>query len=239
MFSKLPRAIILFLILLSLNLTYAEVTLDIYTGMSFYRLSEMLIEQDGYETVKIDGVRYRPDPWTDFPNVTGNYYGIRLGYFFETLPSIGLELEQLHSKAYYDSGIDPEGVVQHFEVTDGMNFIMLNGVYRISDEISETYPKGSEQLLLRVGVGPTISKPASTIRGQNNGYEYTGTLKGYGLAGVGGQVSVQVKMFMFPWLAYSLEYKLTSTLATVAIANGSVTTPLNAGHMVFGFSFSF
>ena len=165
--------------------------------------------------------------------------GLGLGYFFEALPSLGLELEHLHSKAYYDSGIDPEGIVQHFEVTDGMNFIMLNGVYRISDEISETYPKGSEQLLLRVGFGPTISKPASTIRGQNDGYEYTGTLKGYGLAGVGGQVSVQVKMFMFPWLAYSLEYKLTSTLATVAIANGSVTTPLNAGHMVFGLSFSF
>ena len=60
---------------------FAEITFDIYTGTSFYRLSEMLINQEGYETVKIDGVQYRPDPWTDFPNVTGNYYGIRLGIF--------------------------------------------------------------------------------------------------------------------------------------------------------------
>lgn len=180
------------------SFSYAEVTFDIYTGTSFYNLSELEIHQEGYEAVTIGGVRYQTDPWSDFPNITGNYYGVRLGYFFDSFPSVGLELEQLHSKAIYDVGIDPEGIVQHFEVTDGMNFIMLNGVYRISDHVSEDYPKGSQQLLLRVGVGPTISKPASTIRGQDNGYENSGTLKGYDLAGVGGQVSAQVKLFMLP-----------------------------------------
>jgi hypothetical protein len=217
----------------------AEVTFDIYTGTSLYRESELRIEQEGYESVVVNQVQYRTDPWTHFPNVTGNYYGVRLGYFLETKPHVGFELEHLHSKAIYDSGNDPDSVIQHFEVTDGMNFVMFNTVFRIGDHVSEDYPFGSQQLLFRVGVGPTISKPASTIRGENDGYENSGTLAGFAFAGPGAQVAAQVRMFITPWLAYSLECKLTTVVATVPIANGRVTTPLAAGHMVFGVSFVF
>jgi hypothetical protein len=222
------------------NHVFAETTLDVYTGTSFYPPSELVIQQEGYETVTVDQVHYRTEPWSSFPNITGNYYGVRLGYFFETLPWFGVELEQLHSKAIYTTGDDPQGVVQHFEVTDGMNFVMLNGTFRLQDDSSEDYPFGAEQLLFRVGVGPTISKPASTIRGQADGYENTGVLfQGYALAGVGGQVAMQYKQFMLPWLAYSFEYKFTYTHATVPIADGYVVTPLAAGHAVFGISFAF
>jgi hypothetical protein len=229
----------LFLIMMLGSYALAEITLDVYTGTSFYQPSELVIWQEGYETVTVGQVQYRTDPWSDFPNITGNYYGVRLGYFFETLPWFGVELEQLHSKAIYTTGDDPQGVVQHFEVTDGMNFVMVNGVVRLGDSVSELYPRGSEQLLFRVGVGPTISKPASTIRGKDDGYSNSGTLNGYALAGVGGQLAMQYKQFILPWLAYSFEYKFTYTLATVPIADGTVVTPLAAGHAVFGVSFAF
>jgi hypothetical protein len=52
-------------------------------------------------------------------------------------------------------------------------------------------------------------------------------------------VAMQCKRFIVPWLAYSFEYKFTYTRATVPIADGSVITPLAAGHVVFGVSFSF
>jgi hypothetical protein len=217
----------------------AETTIDVYTGISFYVPSELVITQDGHETVTIDNVQYRTEPWSDFPNITGNYYGVRLGYFFETLPWFGVELEQLHSKAIYTTGHDPQGVVQHFEVTDGMNFVMLNGTFRLQEDISEDYPRGAEQLLFRIGLGPTISKPASTIRGLQDGYSDTATLRGYAFAGIGGQIAMQYKQFILPWLAYSFEYKFTYTTATVSIAGGQVVTPLAAGHAVFGISFSF
>jgi hypothetical protein len=219
---------------------FAEITIDVYTGTSFYGPSQLVISQEGYETVVVDGVQYRTEPWSDFPNVTGNYFGVRYGYFPERSSSFGVELEHLHSKAIYNSGNDPEGIVQHFEVTDGMNFVMVNGVFRLADDFSADYPWGREQLLFRVGVGPTISKPASTIRGKADGYENSGVLlKGYSLAGMGGQVAMQYKRFVLPWLAYSFEYKFTYTTATVPIADGQVVTPLAAGHVVFGVSFAF
>jgi hypothetical protein len=235
----LRKSFLYILVLLS-SYSLAEITIDVYTGTSFYYPSQLEIHQEGYETVVVDGVQYRTDPWSDFPNVTGNYFGVRYGYFPERSSRFGIELEHLHSKAIYTSGNDPEGIVQHFEVTDGMNFIMVNGVFRLTDDFSAAYPFGAEQLLFRVGIGPTISKPASTIRGQADGYENTAVLlKGYALAGVGGQVAMQYKRFVLPWLAYSFEYKFTYTHATVPIAEGSVVTPLAAGHVVFGVSFAF
>jgi hypothetical protein len=233
------KGYVLHLVVLLSSYGFAETTLDVYTGTSFYMPSQLEIRQEGYDTVVVAGVQYRTEPWSDFPNITGNYFGVRLGYFPES-SNFGIELEHLHSKAIYVIGNDPEGIVQHFEVTDGMNFVMVNGVFRLTDNFSAAYPFGAEQLLFRVGVGPTISKPASTIRGQADGYENTGVLlKGYALAGVGGQVAMQYKQFMLPWLAYSFEYKFTYTHATVPIADGYVVTPLAAGHAVFGLSFSF
>jgi hypothetical protein len=217
----------------------AEITLDIYTGTSFYNTSEMVIDQKGYEIVIVDGVHYRTEPWSDLLYITGNYFGVRYGYFPERSSHFGVEIEHLHSKAIYTSGHDPQGVVQHFEVTDGMNFVMLNAAFRLADDFSLDYPWGREQLLFRVGIGPTISKPASTIRGKADGYENTGTLKGYAFAGIGGQIAMQYKWFIVPWLAYSFEYKFTYTKATVPIADGQVVTPLSAGHVVMGVSFSF
>jgi hypothetical protein len=238
--SKFIKKVFLFLLGLLSSFAFAEFTIDVYTGTSFYQPSWLEISQEGYETVVVDGVQYRTNPWSDFPNITGNYFGVRYGYFPERSARFGIELEHLHSKAIYTSGNDPEGIVQHFEVTDGMNFVMVNGVFRLADDFSATYPFGADQLLFRVGVGPTISKPASTIRGQADGYENTGVLlKGYALAGVGGQVAMQYKRFVLPWLAYSFEYKFTYTHATVPIAEGSVVTPLAAGHVVFGLSFVF
>jgi hypothetical protein len=119
--------------------SFAEITIAVYTGTSFYEPSQLVISQEGYETVVVDGVQYRTDPWSDFPNVTGNYFGVRYGYFPERSSSFGIELEHLHSKAIYTSGNDPEGIVQHFEVTDGMNFVMVNGVFRLADDFSAAY----------------------------------------------------------------------------------------------------
>jgi hypothetical protein len=239
MLFKFSGVVFLCLLFSWLSLAYAKVVVDVYTGTSFYQSSELVITQEGHGTVVVNNVQYRTDPWSDFPYITGNYFGTRFGYFFESLSYFGVELEHLHSKAIYTTGNDPQGVVQHFEVTDGMNFVMLNAAFRLQDDVSESYPRGAEQLIFRAGLGPTISKPASTIRGKHDGYSNTGTIKGYAFAGFGGQIAMQYKQFILPWLAYSFEYKFTYTTATVPIADGSVVTPLAAGHAVFGLSFAF
>ena len=44
---------------------------------------------------------------------------------------------------------------------------------------------------------------------------------------------------MFPWLATSLEYKLTHTNVTAPIADGTARMSLTGNHFLFGLSFGF
>lgn len=223
----------------------AKFTIEVHFGTSSTATSILEISQAGYPDVVIPGVRYETRAWlpvTSLPLVTQNYYSARLGYYLKPAisnkPDLGFELELLHDKVYYVSGHDPDHVVQHFELSDGVNYLMLNGVVRYPFEVSPAYPRGRTQILARAGAGPVVSAPASTIRGQGQGHDLHGTGQAYELAGFGFQVAAQARQFLLPWLAFSFETKYTYSSPSQSIADGMSRTYLPTMHVNFGLTFT-
>ena len=231
---------ILPLALASLGLSYAQVTIDIHTGNAFKLTTDMFIVQDGFEPTVITGVRFETRPWRlPFRFTFDNYYQVRVGYYGPDEPHFGVEAEFIHDKAFFSSGNDPDRVVQHFELSDGVSFALVNVVARYGLLTSPDFPDGRVHLLGRGGMGPVIVKPASTIRQRRDGHDIQGQLTGYSIGGLGLQAGAQVKVFVFPWLATSLEYKLTHTNVTAPIADGTARMSLTGNHFLFGLSFGF
>lgn len=98
----------------------------------------------------------------------------------------------------------------------------------------DAFPRGRVQVVGRVGAGPVITKPASTIRGEELGHDIHGPLTGYELAGFGGQAAAQVRVFLTPWLTTGMETKLSYPDVTQRIAGGTSRTTLPSAHLTFG-----
>lgn len=243
----LPLAL---LALLAAGSAAAEWTVDLATGSAWKAPTTLHLEQDGHPPTTIGGVVYETRPWNTFDSLlrlTENYYTLRVGYLFEgggfegddaprALPDFGLEVELLHDKIYYLRGEDPEGAVQHFELSDGVNYLTLNAVVRQPLWRDADFPRGRLQLLARAGAGPVIAKPATTIRGRERGHDIQGTTAGYEFSGLGLQLGAQAKWFATPWLASSLEVKGTYAAPRASIADGWSATPLWTVHVAFGVS---
>ncbi|HEX7005282.1 MAG TPA: hypothetical protein VF168_13950 [Trueperaceae bacterium] len=236
---------LLFLVpLLLAGSAHADFTIDFHLGNSVKPPTRLEISQAGYEDVEISNVRYETRPWlpnTNLANFTQNYYDLRVGYYpfgadARTI-DLGFELELLHDKAYYESGDDPDDVVQHFELSDGVNYLLINAVGRYPIGITDQFPHGRAQVLVRAGMGVVVTAPASTIRGQSLGHDLHGTYRGYDLAGPGFQVAAQARQFILPWLAISTEGKYTYSSPKQYIAGGTARTYLPTLHLNVGLSF--
>jgi hypothetical protein len=137
---------------LSLLTTLAQAqdwTIEIHTGTSFKAPSSITVNQEGYPVTTIDGVRYETKAWINAKSIAGlteNYYSVRVGYYPEDAKpdtwGVGYELELLHDKAYYidGTGNDPDDVIQHFELSDGLNMGLVNLVGRYPLLPSEHHP---------------------------------------------------------------------------------------------------
>lgn len=229
------------LVLASSAFAQGRWSVELYTGTSFKPPTTLEIRQQGHPDAVIGDVRYETRPWLPFESLTlltENYYLLRVGYQFAPVrPELrfGVEVEFLHDKAYYVSGDDPDGVVQHFELSDGLNTLLLNGVATVPFLVEEGYPDGRGQLIGRVGIGPVITKAATTIRDQEHGYDLQGRLAGYDVTGPGFAAAVQARWFMEPWLTMGVETKLSYAATTSRIASGFAATNVPALHVVFGF----
>ena len=234
-------ALVLALVLASSAVAQGRWSVELYTGTSFKAPTTLEIRQDGYPDVTIGDVRYETRPWLPFESLTlltENYYVVRVGYRFASVRPdlrLGVEVELLHDKAYYVSGDDPDGVVQHFELTDGLNYLLLNGVAAVPFLAEEGYPDGRGQLVGRVGVGPVLTKPAATIRGQEYGHDLQGRLGGYDLSGPGFAAGVQARWFVEPWLTVGVEATVSYAVTVSRIANGHAATNVPTLHATFGF----
>lgn len=231
--------------LLLLGIAYADVTIEFHLGSSAKPPTSLSIRQDGHQPTAVTDVHYETRPWvrgTTLTTLTQNYYGVRVGYHprpaRDRAPNLGIELELLHDKAYYVRGRDPGGVVQHFELSDGVNYLLVNGAVRYPLDASPSFPQGRTQLLARAGLGPVVTAPASTIRGLPQGHDLHGTFGGYEFAGFGFQVAGQLRQFVLPWLALSTETRFTYSRPTQSIAEGSATTSLPTFHLNLGVTFA-
>jgi hypothetical protein len=232
-------------ILLLAGSSQAGMTFDLHFGTSAKPPTTLEITQAGHADAVITGVHFETRPWEPFATlalITQNYYGFRIGHHARPASDhsfdLGIELELLHDKAYYVSGNDPEQVVQHFELSDGVNYLLLNGVARYPVDVGPGYPNGRTQLLVRAGAGPVITAPASTIRRQGHGHDLHGTGEAYEFAGFGYQLAAQARQFILPALALSLEGKYTYSSPSQSIANGRARTYLPTVHINVGLSFA-
>ena len=224
----------------------AQFNLDIHTGTSGKLFTRLVIDQEGFPVTVIDDVQYETRPWLPASSLfllTQNYYDVRVGYFMRpvdgTGPDFGIELELLHDKIYYVSGDDPDRIVGYFELSDGVNYLLLNGALRWPYLESDEYPGGRLQVVTRLGFGPVITAPASRIRGREHGSTLHGSWNAYEYAGMGFGLGTQLRWFVLPWLALSGEMRYTYSEPVQSIAGGTAQTFLPTLHFNFGLSFSF
>jgi hypothetical protein len=223
------RPLLLLATLLALGSSAAqEWTLDVLTGTSVHAPNDLVVFQEGYGTVTIEDARYRTNAWVNASSLLGlteNYYAVRIGWFPDAARlgrmDLGYEVELLHDKAYYQSGDDPDGIIERFELSDGLNQVLANVVVRYPLLADEDLPDGRLHLLARAGVGPAVTAPASVVRGLEDGTRtHLGTEGYYWLAGPSLQVAGQARWYLTRFLATSVEVKGTLAHTVNPVADG-------------------
>jgi hypothetical protein len=225
--------------------TRAEWRTGVFTGKSFTHSSDLNISQ----STQGNDLTFSDIHYSDESFNSPIYYGYRLGYFFESRPYLGVELEFFHFKIFSDpqeqvltSGIQNGSpihriqalgeVVQRFSISHGVNFLLLNLVGRYGLFRSLEKPHGRIQWSGRLGIGPTILHPESTIEGvEDEHYEFNSP--GLQLA-IGSSVSL--------WSRSSLlvEYKFTyNKVAEAGLAEGTADTSLFTHHLIGGIEVHF
>lgn len=173
------------------------------------------------------------------PNAPRRYYAVRAGQRWGRL---GWEVEQIHLKAVADtsraydvtvvSGTPPaQGaqpmnlVVQEYEMTHGVNLVVLNLVFRRALGDPAT---GRMTAALRVGAGASFPHAETTVNG--------GSVHHYEYGGPGGQAAAALYVRLWPRVAALAEYKFTYTRPRIDIDGGTGWTTLVSHHLVAGVS---
>lgn len=206
--------------------------ISFYTGVSTTAPATIVIDQQGFPKTTIKDVRFVNKPFVPPP-----YYGIRYRWEWPAqgvqFDRVGVELEFIHFKIYYDSGNDPDGIIQRFDVTDGLNLFYVSAV-GLKQLREDLYLAG------RIGAGPVISHPETEIRHQKKGQD--GDWSGFEYSGLTWQASLGLEKSLnwpqgkFDGSRIFLEYKYTVANPTISVAGGSAKTSAKAHHLVAGWS---
>jgi hypothetical protein len=152
-----------------------------YFGANYTHPASVTIDSPPADfIVTFDEVRFTAEPFRAPP-----YYGWRFGRLFGTERRFGVELEFIHLKVIGDtsreytaegrlSSIGPDGrlrmdtVVQRYSMTHGLNFIVINGIWRRP-------LLGRVTLVSRAGAGGTLPHAETTVLGiGREQYEFAG-----------------------------------------------------------------
>lgn len=220
-------------------------TFEVHTGNSAHAPNTLHVHQAGHAPVSVTNATYSTRPFSHLEDLLGfgeNYYSLRAGYFPQAPTAgawdYGVELEFLHDKAYFESGDDPSGVIEHFELSDGLNQLLFNVAARYPMLAREAYPGGRLHLLGRAGLGPTITAPATIIRGQESGTRGSATTGVfYAMAGPGAQAAAQLRYFLTPYAAFSIEAKASIAHTRNPIAEGRANATFHGAHINLGLTF--
>ncbi|MBC8135466.1 MAG: outer membrane beta-barrel protein [Fibrella sp.] len=138
---------------------------SVYTGATSAQSSDLRLTQPRLGTdVTYRDVNYEGKPFTGSP-----YYGFKVGYFLPKAPRVGFELEFNHAKMYAKLGeskqltgtwqgqpvntVEPiSDRVDKYQITNGINALSFNILYRVPVMASEKYPDG--RLQPYIGGGP-------------------------------------------------------------------------------------
>ncbi|MBA4786302.1 MULTISPECIES: outer membrane protein [Pseudorhizobium] len=159
---------------------------------------------------------------------TPPYWGVRGTYWFGEgqLSDLGVSLDFSHAKVYADDETLAKSGWSHFEMTDGINLLTLNALYRFPIEGTRFTPY--------IGAGAGINVPhieVTRASGQTSEYQFGGaTLQAQ--AGVKYDISDR-------WAAF-VEYKGNYSWVDVDIDSGaSLKTEVITNAVNLGVSFKF
>ena len=170
--------------------------LSLYTGRTSAQSSDLRLLQPRLGTdVTYHGVSYEGKPQTGSP-----YYGIKFGYYLPKSPRVGFEVEYNHAKMYAKVGdsrlitgtwqgqpinsVEPiANKVSEYRITNGINSLSFNVLYRVPVMVTDKYPDG--RLQPYVGGGPqyTALYSINTVAGLEAREKYHPNGWGYQLFG--------------------------------------------------------
>lgn len=175
------------------------------------------------------------------PLKSPQYSGWRFGRMLGKTHRLGVELEFIHMKAIADTSrtyvVTPgaaggslatsfatmSATVQRYQMTHGLNFALVNLVYR-----APLRPAGVGRMSLdfRAGMGPTIPHAETTVLGESREqYEY---------GGLGGDGAVGLEMRLNPRFSLITEYKVTIARPEITLAHGTGRTTTLTHHVTGG-----
>ncbi len=223
--------------------------LKLYTGFAGTQNSDLQLSQPAAGNELL----FRNVSWIDAswgkPNAP--YYGIRLGYFLEDVPWLGVMLDFTHFKAIAETGkvvnvsgtrlgapinaaIPMSSIVSQYQMTNGINFLTFNALARWQLDVSEEFPHGRFQPYAGAGLGPTFHQPEIVIDG------IASTFNEYQWGELGVQALVGVSYYIIPELDLFTEYRFTHTQTNLDTPlGGKGRTPIDTHHIVFGTGFHF
>jgi len=190
----------------------AQVAFEFFLGTAFNVPTTLTVSQRGLPPIEFTA-HYEVRPLDDYW-----YYAYRLGLWNDDRAWI---VELLHHKIYLEN---PQGGVEHFEVTHGYNLITLNRGWR----------RGGNTLLF--GGGVVVARPHSTIRGRKFPAD---DVAGYSLSGVTIQGAANRRFNLTRRIFASVEGKFTTSWARVPVFEGTATVPNSAFHVLGGMGVQF
>jgi lipid A oxidase len=173
-----------------------------------------------------DGADFDPN-WSGKSFKNPPYYGFRGTWWLDDFnkPNWGISLDYTHAKVYGDLGNTPGW--SHFEFTDGLNLLTINGLYRFQDPSRRWTPY--------VGLGAGINVPhVEVTRASGRTFDYQfGGLSLQAQAGISYQISKH-------WATF-VEYKGNYNFVNdVSIDSGdTLKTRVFTNALNFGVSFNF
>ena len=218
----------------------AEWSLGAFIGKSFTHRGDLEIDQPAQGTdLTFSDIHYADESFR-----SPIYYGARIGYFFESHPHLGVELEFFHFKVFSDPDepVTTSGtwrgspiqqtqalgdIVQRFSISHGVNFLLINLVGRYGLFQSPGASAHRVQLLGRFGIGPAILHPESTLGGVPEEH--------YELNRPGVQLAIGSSIPLGSRISLLAEYKFTyNKVADAEIDEGTATTSLFTHHLIGG-----
>jgi opacity protein-like surface antigen len=209
-----------------------------YLGANHTMPATVSIDQPSLGTsLEFDDVTFVARPFT-----SPQYYGVRAGYLFGEERRWGVEFEWLHPKVYaevehavhvtgrsggvnVDTTTRMDTFVQHYAMSHGMNFMLVNVVARrpLGGTASRVALTG------RAGAGPMLPHAETNVGGRSR--------EQYERAGIGFQVAGGVDVRLAGWLSAIADYKFGHARPEIDIADGTGQMSANVHQIAFGLAF--
>ncbi len=195
-----------------------DLTLELMGGSAYNFPTPLLVKQGGYPNLQFNA-QYDTKPFGPYTP----YYSWRISLWDK---EEAWEISQVHHRIFLTN---PPPEIQVFAIHFGYNYFFLGHAWKKAG------------LIYHLGIGPIVSNPENTVRGQKLRNLGTGLFDaGYDFSGVGVEASLSKNLYFAQNCFISLEAAFIAGWAWwVPVANGYADVPNLGlhGHIGTGLSF--